>query len=376
MTARHFIIACGGTGGHLSPGIALAEELIKRGHRATLLISQKKVDAKLVEKYPELRFIRVPGAGFSWSPVGFVRFVLSQFRGLFFNLRLVSREKPDAVVGFGGFTTTTIIVAARLRGIPIALHEANRIPGRAIRLLGPLAARVYTPPGVRLPDASMSVLRHIGLPVRSEIRREPREIARQKLGLDAGQPVVAVLGGSQGASPLNQWANENSAALALDGIQLYCVTGMGKAQPEVRRLRSRTGVEVRALFVPFCDQMATLLSAADIAVTRAGAGTLAELTRCATPGILVPFPQAADNHQAANALFFEQQGGGVVVNQNRIADLTREVRELVFNDWLLARLRENLQRMDESHAIDEMLVDLEVMASTPVTPRVKEVRGV
>ncbi|WP_404423183.1 UDP-N-acetylglucosamine--N-acetylmuramyl-(pentapeptide) pyrophosphoryl-undecaprenol N-acetylglucosamine transferase [Nibricoccus sp. IMCC34717] len=376
MTARHFLIACGGTGGHLSPGIALAEHLLARGHRATLLISHKRVDGKLIEKYPQLRFVRVPGAGFSWSPVGFCRFVASQVQGLFFNLRLVRREHPDAVVGFGGFTTTTIILAARLRRIPIALHEANRVPGRAIRLLGPLAQRVYTPPGVRLADAPVSVLRHIGLPVRSEIRREPREVARQKLGLAAGQPVVAVLGGSQGATPLNQWASDNASTLALEGIQLYCVTGLGKAEPEIRRLRSRSGTEVAAVFVPFCDRMATVLSAADVVVTRAGAGTLAELMRCATPGILVPFPQAADNHQAANALFFEQQGGGIVVDQTRLVELTREVRELVFNDWLLARLRENLERMDQSHAIDEMLQDLDEMADVTHARRRKEPRGV
>jgi UDP-N-acetylglucosamine--N-acetylmuramyl-(pentapeptide) pyrophosphoryl-undecaprenol N-acetylglucosamine transferase len=376
MTERHFLIACGGTGGHLSPGIALAEQLIARGHRATLLISHKRVDGKLIEKYPQLRFVRVPGSGFSWSPVGFFRFVVSQIHGLFFNLRLVRREHPDAVVGFGGFTTTTIILSARLRRIPVALHEANRVPGRAIRLLGPLAQRVYTPPGVRLADAPVSVLRHIGLPVRSEIKREPREVARKKLGLVAGQPVVAVLGGSQGATPLNRWASDNAATLALEGIQLYCVTGLGKAEPEIRRLRSRVGMEISSVFVPFCDRMATVLSAADVVVTRAGAGTLAELMRCATPGILVPFPQAADNHQSANALFFEQQGGGLVVDQSRLVELTREVRELVFNDWLLARLRENLERMDQSHAIDEMLDDLGEMADVTHARRRKEPRGV
>ena len=100
-----FLISCGGTGGHLSPGISLAEGLVARGHAVTLLISQKKVDARQIEKYPHFEFLRVPGTGFAWSPLRLVRCLVTQTRGFFFCRKLVRERKPDGIVGFGGFTS-------------------------------------------------------------------------------------------------------------------------------------------------------------------------------------------------------------------------------------------------------------------------------
>jgi UDP-N-acetylglucosamine--N-acetylmuramyl-(pentapeptide) pyrophosphoryl-undecaprenol N-acetylglucosamine transferase len=363
-----FLIACGGTGGHLSPGIALAEGLNARGHETTLLISRKKVDARLIEKYPQLRFERIPGAPFSLSPVGLCRCLWEQARAFWFSARLIRAWRPDVIVGFGGFTTSGIIVVAALFRRPVALHEANWVPGRAIRLLGRLARRLYLPPGVQVRGMRRARIRHVGLPVRREIVRLPHVEARARLGLDPGQKLLVILGGSQGAAPLNSWARERLARLADEGIQVCCVTGLGKGSAEVRELRAESGQPVKVVFMPFCDDVATLLSAADLVVSRAGAGTIAELIRCATPAILVPFPQAADNHQWANARFFEQQGGGFVVDQNFLADLDREVRDVIFNDWLLRKFRANLQRMDRANSLDLILDDLEVLASPAGNP--------
>jgi len=359
-----FLISCGGTGGHLSPGIALGEALVARGHTATLLISNKKVDARLIEKYAHLKFLRIPGAPFSLNPVGFVKFFLKQAGAFFYGINLVRSQRPDGIVGFGGFTTSSVIVAGALFNVPVVLHEANRVPGRAIRLLGRLARRVYLPPGVRLRDVHMSALRHMGLPVRKEIVREPRETALQSFGLDPRFSVLVVLGGSQGATSLNDWADKNAAALALEGVQVCCVTGLGKREPEVREFRTRRGEPIKACFFPFCDRMGALLSAADLVVSRAGAGTIAELIRCTTPAILIPYPFAADNHQWANARFFEMQGGGLVIAQERLNDLTGEVRDTIFNEWLLRKFRSNLQRMDRANSIDDMLNDLEELSAS------------
>lgn len=364
-SSKRFLLSCGGTGGHLSPGIALAEGLLRRGHQATLLISHKKVDTRLIEKYPHLTFQRIPGAPFTLKPLGLARFFFSQSAGLFRSFRLVRQPRPDAIVGFGGFTTAAIILAGSLFNVPVALHEANRVPGRAIRLLGRLARRVYAPAGVRLPNVRPSVLFPMGLPVRKEIVRLPRETARIALGLDPQQSVLVVLGGSQGASKLNEWARQRVEALAFEGIQVYCVTGLDKGQTGERLSKSRTGQPIKSVFVPFSDRMGELLSAADLVVSRAGAGTIAELIRCETPAILVPFPHAADNHQAANAAYFERQGGGIVIGQDHLGDLSREVRDVIFNDWLLRKFRSNLQRMDRTNSLDQMLDDLEDLATPP-----------
>ena len=359
--SKTFLIACGGTGGHLSPGIALAEGLVDRGHRVTLLISHKKVDARLVEKYPHFTFLRIPGAPFSWKPPGALRFLWQQFKGLSFSRDLVRRTRPDGIVGFGGFTTASIILAGALHGVPVALHEANHVPGRAIRRLSRFARRVYLPPGVTLAGAKVGKIFSMGLPVRREIVREEKVAARLKLGLDGGNRVLAVLGGSQGATALNDWARQHAAAFAGEGIQTYCVTGLGKSTDEVTDYTAHTGGAARVIFSPFCDRMGTLISAADLVVSRAGAGTIAELARCGTPAVLVPFPHAADNHQEANARYFADQGGGLVIPQSGLDELEPAVRELIGNDAVLEKFREALERIDQTNALQAMLDDLETL---------------
>lgn len=362
QTSMRFMIACGGTGGHLSPGIAVAEALTARGHEAMLLISEKQVDRRLSAKYPSLRFERIPGAPFSWSPREHLRFHWRQWRGLATSVGLVRGWKPDAVIGFGGFTNTSVVVAAWLHGLPIALHEANRVPGRAIRVLSRFANRLYLPPGVRLPGRLGVIVRHTGLPVRGDIQRVSRRDARERLGVHPNQRLLFVVGGSQGAAPLNRWVDENLPALATSGVQVWCLTGMGGRAAEVRTRADRNGEPVRAWFEPFSDRMGELISAADLVVSRAGAGTLSELVRCETPGVLVPYPFAADNHQMANARYFEQQGGGVVVDQAALGSLRDEVLETIFNDWLLNKFRENLRRMAQEDCMRTIVQDLETLA--------------
>ncbi len=366
-----YLISCGGTGGHLSPGIALAEGLAERGHSATLLISQKRVDARLIEKYPHLRFVPIPGAPFTLQPAGFVRFVVSQAKGFIVSWKLVRATRPAGIVGFGGFTTAAIIVAGKLRGVPVALHEANRVPGRAIRSLSRFARRVYLPPGVDLPGVGKGVVRNVGLPVRREIARIPREEACRLLGLNPAQKVLAIFGGSQGATVLNEWARRELPNLANEGIQLYCVTGLGKGSPDVLPLKAADRTSVTAVFVPFCDQVAALLSAADLVVARAGAGSIAEMIRCETPSVVIPYPHAADDHQRANALWFGEHGGGVVIDQAKLqSELAGVVRALLADETRLAAMRSDLRRLDRASPLSVILDDLDSL--NPATSRNNE----
>ncbi len=370
---KKFLISCGGTGGHLSPGIALAEGLLGRGHEVRLLISWKKVDSRLSEKYPHLRFERMPGTGFAWNPLQLAKCSLSQSHAFWFCLRLIRTMRPDAIVGFGGFTSAPIVLASRVTGVPSALHEANRIPGRAVRTLGRLATRIYLPPGIHLPQLRTAATRHVGLPVRREFTRQPQAAARTALGLDPTQKLLVVLGGSQGASALNDWARRHAEDFTTEGIQLYVVTGLGKGRDETLEFRTRMGATARAVFAPFSDRMATLMSAADLVVSRAGAGTLAELARCEAPAILVPYPLAADNHQQANAEYFERQGGGIVIAQPQIAQLRSTVLETLGNERLLQKFRTRLQRLDHANSLELMLTDLESIARPDRPPRARSI---
>jgi UDP-N-acetylglucosamine--N-acetylmuramyl-(pentapeptide) pyrophosphoryl-undecaprenol N-acetylglucosamine transferase len=360
-----FLISCGGTGGHVSPGISLAEGLASRGHEATLLISTKRVDSRLCEKYPHLNFKRMPGRGFSWHPARLARFALDQAAAFKFCVGALRELKPDAVIGFGGFTSAPAAAAGRLLGVPVALHEANRVPGLAMRVFGRFAERVYMPQGIRVPGVRAAATRHAGLPVRREIIRMPAAQARQSLGLEPAQKVLAIFGGSQGATSLNTWARARLEALAFEGVQVVCVTGLGKGASETLVMRSKSGEPVKAVFMPFCDRVAELLSAADLVISRAGAGTLEELIRCETPAILIPYPYAASDHQRANASFFERQGGGLVVEEAALGGLHSEVLDLIFNDWLLRQFRKNLKRMDRANSLNMMVADLEEIASRP-----------
>lgn len=356
-----FLLSCGGTGGHLAPGIALAEGLVARGHEVTLLISRKGIDARLSSRYPAFRFEPLPGTPFSASPLAFLRCVWTQSQGVVRCLRLIRGGRVDGVVGFGGFTSAPLVVAGRLLGVPVALHESNRVPGLAVRTLGRWARRVYLPAGVALPHLRPGVVREAGLPVRREITPESPGEARAALGLDPRRRTVVVLGGSQGASALNDWARAAAPELARMGVQLLAVTGPGKGEATVSTHPDLDGVLVTSRTLPFSDRMATLLSAADVVVSRAGAGTIGELIRCATPAILVPYPQAADDHQRANAGHLAREGGGLVVSQDELPRLLDEVRALLADEARRLACRAQLKRLDATDPLGVILADLEAL---------------
>lgn len=360
----HCLICCGGTGGHLSPGIALAETLQSRNYRSTLVVSHKEVDSRLLKSYPHLDYIKTLGQPFGWAPHRLLAFFVSHFGGFLFALRYVRKEKPDVLIGFGGFSTVGMALAAFLLNVPIILHEANRCPGKAIRFLSSIASRIYLPPGVRLRSILPKTVRYYGYPVRKSIRRISQQEARESLNLNIRGRLLLVFGGSQGAHSLNEWVRDNCDALAKEGINVCCVTGIRKGSEGVFEHTSEDGHIIRIYFMPFCDKMAELLSSADLAVARAGAGSIAEFMRCRLPSILVPYPFSADKHQQANADFLERQGGAVVLPESRLDHLFDEVKSTIFNEWLLATMRRNLELLDRGNSIELILQDIEEITAT------------
>ena len=354
-----FVIVCGGTGGHLAPGIAMAQELTARSHTCTLVLSEKEVDSRLVKKYPEFSVVRSPGSGFSMHPRGLVRFVSGVLRASLFALRWYRDERPDAVLAFGGFLATAYVLAASSQDIPIFLHEANRKPGKAIRFLARFADRVYVPHDVGLRALWMFGAKHLGFPIRRDVRHLPKEQVRQSLGFPRHAKLLVVVGGSQGAAVLNEWAERHLDSLTSDGIHLVVITGPGKGEEVSRTRVSENGEPVSVRFLPFADDMGTLLSAADLVVSRAGAGSIAELIECLAPAILIPYPYSADQHQQENAAYMERKGGCMLLPQDNLKGLYREVLDLIFNDWLLARMRENLRGLQRGNEAAQIANDME-----------------
>lgn len=358
---KRFIIACGGTGGHLSPGIALAERLSEKGFPCTLLVSKKKIDARLAGKYASLEFIQAPGCAFSPSLAGFFKFFLNLGQSVLFGLGLFIKERPAAFVSFGGFLTVGLAIASRLLFIPVILHEANRVPGKAVRWMSRIATRVYLPPGVRLKGITPLAVRSTGFPVRREMFPHDKLQARAKIGMPSDGKMLAIFGGSQGAKPLNDWIQKDFPRFLDAGVSVFCVTGPGK---ELEFLpEEKTGRSAVVRFIPFCDDMSAALSAADLVVSRSGAGSLAEFVACGVPAVLVPYPFAADNHQEANAKFFREKGAGVMIPQSEIETLTRETLSLINDDVLLSGLRSNIEKMSREFDWSNMVSDLERYAT-------------
>jgi UDP-N-acetylglucosamine--N-acetylmuramyl-(pentapeptide) pyrophosphoryl-undecaprenol N-acetylglucosamine transferase len=363
------IIACGGTGGHLAPGIAVAEVLQGRGHDCCLLISKKQVDSALVDKYNHLDFRKTPGRAFSGGLASRAAFLLSLFSGFWSARQLLREEKPDMVLLFGGFLSLGLGLASKTLQIPVALHEANCKPGRAVRFIKRLADRVYLPEGVRLGGVPPERIRYYGYPVRKEIKHCLKAEAWKRLGITVSNKLLVVIGGSQGAMALNEWVTHNFSELARRGISVYCVTGLGNSSESTIHEIDRNNVDVMAKFVPFSNDMGDVISAADLVVSRAGAGSIAEIIRCRAPSILIPYPYAADDHQQANAEAHEQRGAGLLLPQNRLGELTGEVAELIFNDWLLAKFKSNLERLDRFESSERIAGDLLAICQTRAIAR-------
>ena len=352
------IIACGGTGGHLAPGIAVAEVLQERGHVCLLLISHKQVDSTLVEKYKHLDFVKTPGRAFTGSLLQRLAFLGSLVSGFFTSRRMLREQAPDIVLLFGGFLSLGLGLAARIKGIPVALHEANCNPGKAVRMIKHLSTRIYLPDGVCLRDVPPKNIRYFDYPVRKDIKHSLKADARKRLGLIVPNKLLVVIGGSQGATALNEWVEQNFRLLAKVGISVYCVTGLGNSTASTIHEIGKGGADTMATFVPFSSSMGDVISAADLIVSRAGAGSIAEIIRCRAPSILVPYPYAADDHQKANALAHERQGAGISFSQDKLNELISEVCDLMFNDCLLDKFKSNLERLDNFDSSERIADDL------------------
>ena len=298
------------------------------------------------------------------TPLGVIRFLKGFISSYLQSKRFYKKVQAEAMVGFGGFTSLGPAVAARFQKIPIFIHEANRVVGKAVRMIAKNSDRLYLPEGLVVEGLSQEVVKNVGYPLRKEFRRIPRERARKHLGIPNIDRLLVVLGGSQGAASLNNWVKTNLSELAKEGISTLCITGMGKDSSGVVQLDGPGGEIITSRFIAFTDEMNVILSAADLVVSRAGAGAIAEIVRCRVPSILVPYPYAADNHQYHNARFLEEKGGGLVCPDKELMEkLFKEVQEMMFNEELRAILRRNLFAMDRGDVGVWLVDDMKQLVS-------------
>ena len=303
-------IACGGTGGHLFPGLAVAGELKKRGCQIALLISPKDVDQQAVKSAQDMEIFTLPAVGLQNR--NYFSFAKSFWNSFFAARKIFKQRKPDAVLAMGGFTSAPPVLAAGKFRAKTFLHESNTIPGRANRFLSRFVDEAFAgfpESAARLHAKKISTT---GTPVRPQF--QPRDAAecRVALGLDSNRPAILVMGGSQGASGLNDMVLSALPLLAEKNWQWLHLTGANDFEKVVNAYAAQN---LKAVVKPFLAEMDLALGAATISVSRSGASSLAEIAAMRLPSLLVPYPTAADNHQFFNALAFEKTGAAKMLEQ-------------------------------------------------------------
>jgi UDP-N-acetylglucosamine--N-acetylmuramyl-(pentapeptide) pyrophosphoryl-undecaprenol N-acetylglucosamine transferase len=355
------VFAGGGTGGHLYPAIAIADALRARRARIAFVGTADRLEASIVPKAGyELHTIASRALPRRPS-LELLRTLAANAKGTLQSLHLLAVQRPDIVIATGGYVAFPVALAARIRRMlglsaaPLVLLEPNAEPGLTNRLLAPIVDEIWT--AAETGTRAASKYRATGVPVRATLRALPaRDSAIARLGLEPSLQTLVVMGGSQGARSLNDAVIRLVDSRGVPaGWQIFAITG----PDDYERVRARLP-HAR----PYLDDMADAYAAADLLLTRAGASTLGELSALGKPAILVPYPFAAQAHQATNAGRFAAAGAAVVLSDAELqggglADvLTRTVEPR-----RLAALASGAARLQESDPLPAILARVDALLS-------------
>jgi len=364
---RRVLIAGGGTAGHVFPGLALAGTLAGRGHDVAFVGTSRGLEGTLV-----------PAAGFEFHPVEarpLVRRVsLAAVRAPFVAVAAVNEcrrivQHADVLVGMGGYVSVSSILAAQRERVPVVLHEQNAVPGLANGWLSRISAAV----ALSFADAARMFPRRrrlvvTGNPVRQEILRVPEErgalrvAGNRALGLEDGRRTIVIFGGSQGALHIDQAAAGACRILAgRSDLQVVLISGPAHQEAIRRGLPTDAGILVR-LF-GYVERMDLAYAGADLIVGRAGATSIAEISVCGLPALLIPYPYATRQHQEANARAFQRAGGASVMLDDQLSaeSLARRIENLIDRAERLKAMSDRsaaFGRPDAADRLADLVVDV------------------
>ena len=354
MTQKTALIMAGGTGGHIFPGLAVAEELRARGWRVHWLGAPGSMESRIVPQHgfplELIDFSGVRGKGL----VTLALLPLRLLRAFWQALQVVRRVQPDVVVGLGGYITFPGGMMGVLCGKPLVLHEQNSVAGMANKVLAGVADRVFT----AFPDV-LKKAQWVGNPLRAAFTRQAAP--SERFVGRTGPLRLLVVGGSLGAQALNDIVPR---ALALIPAENRPVVTHQSGATQIDTLRANyQAAGVQAELTPFIDDTASAFAAADIIVCRAGASTVTEIAAVGAAAIFVPFPFAVDNHQTTNARFLVNAGGGWLVQQS---DLTPEgLAKMLLNSerTALVDIAEKAKNMQKINATREVVAACEELSA-------------
>ncbi len=325
---RHFVLAAGGTGGHMIPAHALAGELMSRGHHVALITDER--GSRIPGLFDRVPVHVLPAGRMSKNPIKAFKAFRAIMTGRAMAMRLYETVEPSAVIGFGGYPALPALLAARRMGIPTAIHEQNAVLGRVNRLMAGKVDAVATAYEQvdRLPSRARDKVELVGNPVREEVlalRAEPYPPLS-----DDGIFRLLVTGGSQGASILGEVVPEALALLPEHFRRRLQVTQQCREE-DIEDVRARYAkAEIPADLATYMEDLPARLAWSHLVIARAGASTIAELTAAGRPAILVPLPGATDDHQTANAREMARSGGARVIPQSRFnpVELGKQMQKL------------------------------------------------
>lgn len=358
-------IACGGTGGHLFPGLAVAGELQCRDCDVLLLVSPKEVDQQAVRAARDVQVATLPAVALQGNLLAFARASLASYQAA---KKVFAPRPPRAVLAMGGFTSAPPVLAGKKFGAKTFLHESNTVPGRANRWLAHFVDEAF----VGFPQAAnrLWIQRYTvtGTPVREQFAPVEAASCRMALGLDPKRPTLVITGGSQGATGLNDLVLAALPELAarhpeLQFLHLTGANDVDKARTAYAQLKTR------AIAQPFLTEMELALGAATLVISRAGASSLAELAAMHVPAILVPLPTSADNHQHFNARAFADTGAARMLNQRAIspAQFASLVSDLLTNAAASTQMQTALARWHQPTAAADIAERVLRACGLPVT---------
>jgi UDP-N-acetylglucosamine--N-acetylmuramyl-(pentapeptide) pyrophosphoryl-undecaprenol N-acetylglucosamine transferase len=364
--SRHYVLAAGGTGGHLTPAFALAQELDRRGHHVALITDAR--GSEIPGKPDFLPAHVLPAGRFGKNPLGWLKGIAAVIEGRAMARRLYESFEPSAVVGFGGYPALPALLAARPAGVPAVIHEQNAVLGRVNRLLAGRVNAIATayPDVERLKDKHAEKVHLVGNPVRPEVlalRDEPFPA----FGAE-GLLRVLVTGGSQGARVLSEIVPDGLAMLGPALRSRLQVTQQCRAEDldAVRQRYASHGIP--AELGTYFEDMQARLADAHLFIGRAGASTIAELTAVGRPAILVPLPIATDDHQAANVREIVKAGGARSIRQHNFTakELAKQINAMAQHPETLATAAHAAWNCGRPKAASDLADLVESFGASPI----------
>ncbi len=363
---RHFVLAAGGTGGHMMPAHALAVELMERGHHVALITDER--GAKIPGLFADVPVHILPAGRLGGGPLGLLRAAKAIWAGRSMALRLYDSFQPTAVIGFGGYPALPALLAAFKAGVPTAIHEQNAVLGRVNRFVASKVKLIALgfPETKRLKKRDAAKSHVVGNPVRPEILALRSE-AYPSLDPE-GVFRVMVIGGSQGASILSEIVPDGLAMLPPSLKRRLQVTQQCRAE-DIDAVRARyADLSIPADLATYMEDMPERMAWTHLMIARSGASTLAELTAAGRPAILVPLPSATDDHQTHNTAEMVEAGGARMIAQRNFTpvELAKQMQKLGLEPEGLISAAKRAWHIGKPHAAKDLADLVEALGKPPV----------